>query len=246
MPAPYIASLEFDMAFPTRDPQLVPYTINFAGLLNSEYATFQVTQAQAQVYNTASNTYVAAVEQRQQAIEQGMRSKPATRTRDQARKALLSVGRNLYDFIQSSPNISDADKERIGVHVRDVSPQPARVPTQRPKVDVVAVNGWTLTATIRGEQGRGRKPAEAISAFLYTFVGEEYPSEPSLWAFHGAVTRSPYELTLANTVPAGSRVWLCAAWVNRRGETGPISVPISVNIQGGGVSGNTGKLKIAA
>ncbi len=78
-----------------------------------------------------------------------------------------------------------------------------------------------------------------------SYVGAEYPSDPTLWSYYGDVTNGRMEMTLPSTVPGGAQVWTCAAWYDRKGQTGPISLPISTNVQGGG-SQQEAELRIAA
>jgi hypothetical protein len=78
------------------------------------------------------------------------------------------------------------------------------------------------------------KPAGCHSAWVYTFIGSDYPADPAAWEFQGACNAGKFSIVFDSTVPAGAQVWICAAWVNFRSESGPISVPISTNLQGGG------------
>ena len=53
------------------------------------------------------------------------------------------------------------------------------------------------------------------------------------------------EVIFPNTVPAGSQVWVCAAWINTHQQAGPVCRPVSTNIQGGGVTAPS-PMKLAA
>jgi hypothetical protein len=90
------------------------------------------------------------------------------------------------------------------------------------------------------------KPAGAKAAYVYSFVGAEYPADAAAWTFEGATTRPRFQVGFPSTVAGGTQVWLCAAWVNAKQEAGPTSVPITTNLQGGGGVGGAGLMKIAA
>lgn len=47
--------------------------------------------------------------------------------------------------------------------------------------------------------------------------------------------KCPLKKPGGRTSAGGARVWICAAWVNRKGQAGPRSSPVSTHIQGGGV-----------
>jgi len=114
-------------------------------------------------------------------------------------------------------------------------------------VQVTSAIERTIGMIIDAANG-GRRPRGARQAFVYTYVGEDYPADPGLWAFQGAATKRKFTVVLPNTVPSGARVWVCAAWVSTRGQAGPPSVPVSTNIPGGGTiaPGAAAGVRIAA
>ena len=71
---------------------------------------------------------------------------------------------------------------------------------------------------------------------MYSFVGMDYPSDPTAWNFEGSTTKPKFDIVFPNTVAGGTQVWVCAAWSNAKQQTGPVSVPITTNLQGGGMS----------
>lgn len=178
----------------------------------------------------------------------GTRSASLTVTKDNKKAALLSYARELYALISANQSISDADKTLVGVHVRNTPPSPIPAPTVRPGVVVSSVVGRTVYTTIHesASSPKRRKPAEAVQAYVYWFAGEDYPSDAANWQFAGPANKADFNFTVPNTVAGGALVWICAAWVSRRGDSGPMSVPISTNVQGGGVAAVEGELKIAA
>ena len=80
------------------------------------------------------------------------------------------------------------------------------------------------------------KPDGAVAAWVYSFVGTNYPTDPTEWDFQGATTRSTHEIVFPDSVANGAQVWICAAWINAKQEAGPVSVPITTNVQGGGMA----------
>ena len=118
----------------------------------------------------------------------------------------------------------------------------------QPAVDVIRVSGRTVSLNVHDSASslkRG-KPAGATAAWVYSFVGENYPSDPTLWNFEGATTRPKFDILFPSTVAGGAQVWVCAAWINAKQEAGPTSVPITTNLPGGGAISGDGTMKIAA
>ncbi|MCC6422594.1 MAG: hypothetical protein IT447_03880 [Phycisphaerales bacterium] len=55
----------------------------------------------------------------------------------------------------------------------------------------------------------------------------------AVWQFQGSATKSRHEITFADSVPSGQPIWIRCAWINRKQEVGPMSLPVTTNIQGG-------------
>ncbi|MEM1012506.1 MAG: hypothetical protein AAGI46_09840 [Planctomycetota bacterium] len=103
----------------------------------------------------------------------------------------------------------------------------------------------------RSRSKRVKAPG-TTQAWMYTFVGDEYPSDPAAWTFHGATTRYKHEIALPTSLPGGTQVWVTASWVNPRGMAGPPSMPVSAFTQYTGANTATqssedeGGMKLAA
>lgn len=217
---------------PSADAELLAWSTNFIGLIETGFATYGLTSAQATAYRAAHDTYAGAY---QAAYDPNTRTRPVIEGKAVAKRALATLARELVRIAQAFPEMTDELRRSLNITVPKArSPIPA--PTARPVAEIVSVAAWTVTAYVHDTTSDRDKPEGVIGAKLYTFVGETYPSDPSEWEYQGDFTRRRCEITLPNTVAAGSRVWVCAAWYNRKGETGPASVPVSTNIQGGTMS----------
>ena len=223
------------MSIPVKDSLLVPYSTNFNDRIVANPSTFQLLPAQATNYTALHDPYVAAYDAMMAARADGTRSKSLTNAKDNAKRSLLTYARQLYSFVQSNNSVSQANKILLGIHLR-VIPAPIPRPGVQPAVDVIGVIGRTVQLKIHDSASslkRG-KPAGATAAWVYSFVGENYPSDPTLWNFEGATTRPRFDILFPSTVAGGAQVWVCAAWINAKQEVGPTSVPITTNLPGGG------------
>jgi hypothetical protein len=204
-------------------------------------------------FGTKQSAYVAAVSAMQTARAAGTRSESLTAARTTARDALLVEARQIYATVAKNPAISDQNKIDLGVHV-GAGRSPIGVPNAAPKVTVAEVVGTTISIRVFDPLSRSKraKLPTATQAWLYTFVGEEYPSDPGAWTFHGATTTYKHTIELPTSLPGGTQVWVMAAWVNPRGQSGPPSMPVSAftqytgktTVEAAGTQG--GDLKIAA
>lgn len=233
------------MAIPKTDPLLVPYVTNWDTRLADAPETYGLTEAQATALATASAPYLAAVTtlNNQRAI--GTRAKSQTEARNQTRDAMLGVLRSLYALVQTSPSVTDANKTLLGVTIRS-APHPVPTPVDVPVVAVEKVVERTVTVSVRGSTNKAKKPDGAVSAYVYSYVGTAYPSDPSLWQFTGSATKPTYSFAFPDSVAPGAQVWVTAAWVNRKGEAGAPCAAVTTRLQFTSTGEPPVQMKIAA
>ncbi len=231
---------------PRTDAALVGYSNNWAARLAESPGDYGITTEQEEKFANLHGPYVASYNAMMEARAEGMWSRVQTVTRDAARAALLDYARELYTLVQANSSVSDANKFLLGIHVNDGGPSPVAVPADRPAMGIGQVVGRTIEVAIHAAASsfkRG-KPRGTVQAIVYYCVGDTYASEASEWRFAGLATRHTFKFDVPDTVPGGSRVWVRAAWTNRAGDAGPTGLPISTNVQGGGV--NMAAMKAAA
>ena len=235
---------EVAMAIPTKDSLLVPYSTNWDTRINEDATLFGLTPAQGTTYTAVHTPYLAAYNAVMQARADGTWSQSLTATKDAAKADLLAYARQLYAFVQANADVSDANKILLGVDVRSSSRTPIPAPTERPGMDLVSVVGHTVKVRLHGTGPGKRRPAGCVAAWIYSFIGAAYPSDPSAWTFNGSCSSGDFTVDFPASVADGSQVWICAAYINAKQESGPISVPITATLQFAGVNGTT--MKIAA
>ena len=225
------------MAVPTKDSLLVPYATNANDKLNANPGVYHMTADQASRYNMYCEPFVDAVKAVGDAKAAGVRSEVMVADKEEKKALLLKYARQVYAKVQADDDVSAASKIALGVHIRDHTRTPVGPPTARPDVDVVAAVLRTVTIHIHDNDAEGKRgrPANVASASVYSYVGAAYPSDPSQWTYQGTTGRSTHDIQFPDTVPAGAQVWVCAMWLNRRAEPGPVSLPVTTNVQGGGM-----------
>ena len=236
------------MAIPTKDELLVAYAGNMNSRLTSGYGTYGVTEEQAQQLTALFTPYQAAYTLMMSSREAGTRSKSQTGVTAAAKKALLAHARMIYASVQANTTVADNLKTLLGVEIRKENRRPVPAPTQRPMVEIVSALTRTVTINVydpASKTKRGKLPT-AVSANVYSYAGATYPADPTLWQYCGPATKANFQIAFPDTMPGGQTVWICAAWVTRRGDVGPVSVPISTNVQGGGQNETQAAIKIAA
>ena len=233
------------MSIPMTDSLLVPFSQNFNDRIVASPATFFLLPGQVTAYTALNTPYVAAYNAMMAARADGTRSRSLTMTKEATKKGLIDYARQLYSFVQSNASVSQANKILLGIHLK-VVPSPIPAPGVRPAVDIISVTGRTVNLHIHDSASstkRGR-PALTSAAWVYSFIGAEYPSDPTAWNFEGATTKPKFGVVFPNSVVGGTQVWVMAAWINAKQQAGPTSLPITTTLQGGGTTAST--MRIAA
>jgi len=217
---------------------------NFLSLITGTPSAYGLVVAQVNAYDVVNLTYQDAYNL---AITPATRTKGAIKAKNDAKKALKTMAADLAAIIDATPTVTDQQKIDLGLSIRK-QPSPVPVPTDRPGVDLVSVVTRTATIHIHDSASSTKrgKPDGTTAAWVYSYVGTSYPTDPTAWDFQGATTRSNHEIVFPDSVANGAQVWICAAWINAKQQAGPVSVPITTNVQGGGVSSATSGMKIAA
>lgn len=223
------------------DAELLLGSAAFAAKILSDPEAYGLDAAAAQSYATLDAAWAAAY---RAAIDPETRTRPKVAAKDAARARLMAEGANLRKRIEGTAGVTDEQRIDLGLVPR-VKPTRIGRPTERPRVSVASVLPWTVTVEVNRREGRGRE-AGAAAAWVYACVGDAMTADAGAWEFRGAVTRGRCDLEFAPTIPAGTPVWVRAAWVNRRGEMGPMSEPVMTHLQLGVARGSDGALKIAA
>lgn len=229
---------------PTADKALAAFSLNFSTLLTANFAAYGLPQSTAASYGIFYDTYNAALTAAQQPPTRGNATVLA---KNSAKKNLIILTREIARTIVNNMNVNNAQRQELGLTIRKIKPTPVPAPSTRPSVDISSVSVRTVTVHIHdGPADKRGKAAGAIGAKVYSYIGDSYPSDPTLWAYQGDSTKSKYPIAFPDSVASGTQVWVCAAWYNRKGETGPVSVPITTNLQGGGAGATSSSMKIAA
>jgi hypothetical protein len=152
----------------------------------------------------------------------------ATENKDDKRKAFEGVIRPLVNRLQASTTVTDAQRQAMGITVRDTHHTPVGPPTTRPVADVTSPE--RLRHVIRfGDESTPNskaKPAGAIGAEIWMKIATAPPTDPAEFTFVALDTRTPYTLDFPS-VDGGKTVYYLLRWVNTKGQKGPWSATYS-------------------
>lgn len=155
----------------------------------------------------------------------------ARQAKDTAKGTLLETIRALVSVLQSSPDVSDAEREALGITVRDTILTPSAIPTSRPllKVDTSQRLRHTVAFTDETTPTSIRKPDGVRGCELFVKIGGDPPVDLSECQYVATDTRTPYSFDYDGDAANLVAHWI-GRWVNTRGETGPISETVSATV----------------
>jgi hypothetical protein len=219
------------MAIPTKDTLLLNWSTNFNTRGTATPTTLGLTAAQMTAYTPLHDGFVAAYNAMNIL---GARSKSLVSAKNTAKAALLVYARQLYGFVQANADVSNADKDLLGVTVR-AQPSPIPAPIDAPQMDIVSVVGRTVSVRLHSAttQGKRGKPAGVKGAAVFSYVGATPPTDPSVYKFEGTTTRTTFDIVFPDSAEPGTTVWVTAMWFNERAQSGPACTPMSTVIQYG-------------
>ena len=218
---------------PNTDARLLAWSLNFSTLITATPTAYGLTTAQANTYRGLHNAYATALA----ACDPSMRTKMAVATKNTARNNLKANARLLANLVNGTASVTNAQKLQLGLTVK-AKPTPIPPPSAAPALDVMSVAGWTVKVKLHDTaSGKKRgKPPGVSGASVFSFVGPAAPTNISAWTFQGSTGRTSIDVEFANTLAAGTTVWLTAFWFNGRKQSGPACSPVSTNLPGGSVS----------
>src|SRR5688572_16323958 len=196
------------MAVPTTDARLAQYSTNFQSRGTSAPLDFSLTAAQMTQYTTLHDLFMAAYDA---AKAVGARNKSLVTAKNDAKWNLIPYARELYAQIQVSPAVTNANKELIGVVVRDTEPSPQPPPALAPLVTPLGVVGRIARFKIADAQfpNSRRKPVNAMGATIMAATGPVAPpaGDPG-WAVQGQTGRNTFLVQFPNSVEPGTPCWV--------------------------------------
>jgi hypothetical protein len=219
------------MAVPTLDAALAQWSTNFNNLGTATPGDFGLSAPQMAIYTPLHTSYISAYDA---AKVQGAKSKSLVIAKNDAKWALIPYARELYQMIQANSSVTNENKLLIGVAVRDTEPTPTPPPAQSPLLTVLSVNGRQVRLKLEDRlfTNTRRRPANAVGAAIFTFVGVTPPpiGAPG-WSPEGQTGKTTVTVQFPDTVEPGTSCWLTAVWYNRRGEWSPQCEPVQTFLQ---------------
>lgn len=221
---------------PLADGPLQDWADNFSAKISAEAdpATIGLDAKQVTDYAALAADYATKLAA---SVNPDTRGGATVLAKNTAKKALVAESRKLAMIVTNHPGVTDQQRYDLGLNIRDTTPTPVPPPDESPTIDVLSVDGWTLNIRLHdGTATKRAKPAGVTGALVFTYVGDVAPVDVEAWKFEGTASRTNTKVVFPSTLAPGTKVWLTAAWVNRKLQSGPAAMPVSRLISGDGLS----------
>lgn len=206
---------------PTREADLITWSNNFNARINGDPGLYGLTDVQANAYDVLHTAWVAAY---QTANENSTRTPSAITTKNDAKEALIDGPggiRQLVAIIQAFPDTTNTQRTDLGITIRNNEPTPVPVPDSIPVIEFTSVNGNRVNIRVHDNEAAGRgKPEGVTGVYVYSYVGEDSPTQINDWKFEGSSGKTELAIEFPASVQPSTKVWVCAAWVNGKFQTG--------------------------
>jgi len=216
------------MSIPISDDRLLAFSLNFLNVALAAPEDFGMSKVQMSEYQAAQSRYSLAL---------GKAQAPDTRTRvsvdlkNQAKKSLIGASRTLANVCETWPQMTNDKRLQLGITVRKPRTKRVPVPTAVPMTEIDSVKANMVTVIVRNPlTGKRDKPKGVHGISIYSYVGDDAPTDPSEMKFEGSTSDTKTTVTFATALEPFTKIWLSACYTNPRGNAGAGSVPIATNL----------------
>jgi hypothetical protein len=217
---------------PAREDAFVPWAQNYSAYITANAILLGLLAADATALAALLTTFINAKD---------LCDDPSTKTpvaqtqKDVAKAGLIADIRSLARRIQANPNVTAAQKTALGLPIHNATPSPTPVPATVPQVSITSFSFGKIEIAIVDELTPTKKarPVGCIGAEVYSFVmpaaGATVPDDLEQWRFEGLATKSAFTIDF-NSADGGKDVVIVARWINRKGEAGGTSNPVTAQV----------------
>ena len=160
------------------------------------------------------------------------RNRADVQAKKDARKAYQSGLRQfVMQWLAFNSKVSNAEREGLGLNVRDTEPTPMPVPDRAPDVTMEEIRHLVhdLRLTDPENPHTQSKPKGVRCAQVFRCFSEDVPTNTKQYRLVGDATRFIYRVNFLES-DEGKLVWYIARYVNTRGIPGPWSNEISATV----------------
>jgi hypothetical protein len=203
--------------FPRQDANLLKWLKNFSIVLAEHAVTWGVDKETTDDLSKDTTAYEAVYAEA--TGENGTRA--LVLEKNEKRDALKSKIRDIKNkHIDYNDAVSEPDRERLGLPLRDRKPTPKPRPKSRPVLEIVPTNNRQHTGTaINQATGKKTKPADAYGVRYAWEIRDDFPTKAEDLR-HSVFRRKVSEVFDYDENDRSKKVFYAACYENEKGEQG--------------------------
>ncbi|MBI4723455.1 MAG: hypothetical protein HY769_10775 [Candidatus Stahlbacteria bacterium] len=166
------------------------------------------------------------------ARDKDTRSRADVQQKKGARKAYVAGLRKFAkSWIMYNDKVTDAEREGLGLKVKDIEPTPMPVPAYAPDITIDTIRHLLhkIRLTDPLNPHTQEKPKGVREIEVFRFLGDTAPTNISAYEFVGNATKFLYEVRF-EMADVGKKVFYVARYVNTRGIPGPWSIVVNAAV----------------
>lgn len=215
---------------PSADADLDAFAVNFEAKITASPTTYGLVAGDATAFNTVADDFATKLAL---ATDPGTKTSVTVASKNTARAVLVANLRSLARRVQAHSTITAAQLTDLGLPVRDTVATPIPVPSSKPILAVMS-HGPQLHNVRFADEGSPtsrRKPAGASGLQVFYTAGTPAVAitDPEEAQFEGVFTKADFVVSY-DAGDIGKTATIRARWMNRKGEVGPLSDPITATI----------------
>jgi len=214
---------------PRTDAGFDIFQSNFMGLVQPKLATWSIPTTEFSALTTLQTAWNTAWNK---AKNKDTRSRADVQAKRETRKTYQAALRQFVkQWVAFNNKVTDADREALGLKVKDVQPTPMPVPDRAPDITIDAIKHLShkLRMTDPANPHTQSKPKGVKFIYLLRYIGTQAPADISQYEFLGDATRFLFESKFTMQ-DVGKTAWYIARYVNSRGIPGPWSNAVSAAV----------------
>ena len=213
---------------PRPDGEFDAWFTNFAAYVNAHLLELGLVAGDVTAMNTSKTNWDSALPAH---VTAQAAAEAARQLKTQRRAESETAIRFLVGLLQTKTQVDDAERQAMGITVRDTEQTPIGPPTTKPvlQIDTRDRLRHTIGFADEGTPTSKGKPFGVSAAELHVKIGDPPPIDASQTAFLATDTRTPYVADFDGG-DANKTAHYMARWLSTRGEPGPWSETVSATI----------------
>ncbi len=213
---------------PHKDAELLGWSQNLSSLISAQPTDYGLVAADA---TNLASLFAAFDSALTTATTPSTRTSVTVASKDTSKAALTAECRSLAKRIQATPTVTAAQKLELGLPLHDPVPTPVSPPNTKPSIALRGIDRQSHLLLISDETtpSKRARPVGAIGCEIYATTEATPPADLRHWEYMGLASKSDFTVNYEAT-DANKQATIVGRWINRKGEAGPVSNPITGTI----------------